>query len=279
MSRIPNVQIPRRHVPWGVGFAFAIFLLYAFVAPIVASGILYPCKKYFPNIEESVVAVLPAEAEASVQDQPNVDEGSTDPDEPTSESSGSSAAVPDFDERGAPSKSDAGSTRAYDDEKIAMQHTLARLLIRSYFSPHYALVALLFFVTVVFLAPLTEEFIFRVVFQGAAERAFDVSYQPLSTPEIPMAGIPLSDKEEQEKEEFQRRNEDQRRRRVMLAILFPALLFAMLHMGVPESSSNPQPLDQLFSLLVTRPRQSSDVCSRRLFTRPVRRRYTPGFWI
>lgn len=148
---------------------------------------------------------------------------------------------------------DADDDSIFSPRKIATQHPMARLLIRSYHTPNFSIVVLLFFVSVVFLAPLAEELIFRVVIQGTTEKLFRTKKEA-PDPDAPEASCPSAALEPAERAELARkliREENARRRRCALAVLAPAILFALLHVGAPEDLSAPDPCSKLFLSLVT----------------------------
>lgn len=260
---------PRRPVPWGLSYAFIIFLIFALAAPLVADGLLYPFHCLFPVFEDEASAASAASKvekessdnadDADVQKGTNTGRETTNDFAEQNEPEGyETVTIKEFSEKGdvgtAPSQSQShGKDSVFDPENIATQHPLARLLIRSYFTPYFKIVVVLFFLAVVCFAPLAEEFVFRVVIQGATENALDVTVAPPNpdAPTAPIQSVELTDEERSRLRQINGKSERVRRIRVVFAILAPALLFAALHAGVPEDPENPQPLNDLFDSLVT----------------------------
>ena len=223
----PPLTSPRflrldRQVPWSLGLAFSIFLLYLIVFPFTAESVVYLFEERLPVFEEPPVAVDFQNAEK---------ESSSD----------------DATENGPETDS------VFQPDQVAMQHPLARLLIRSYSTPYFALVVALFFITVVCAAPLTEEFVFRVVLQGTSQDLLGVDEkQPdPDNPSTPLSTLELSSEEKLQFEKTSSSTARSRRVRVCAAILFPAILFALLHVTSPDNPESPTPLNELFQALVS----------------------------
>ncbi|MDO5309769.1 MAG: CPBP family intramembrane metalloprotease [Planctomycetia bacterium] len=100
------------------------------------------------------------------------------------------------------------------------EHPLARLLIRSMGAKIFPLILTLFIICVCVLAPLSEELCYRVVLQSAVERGlYDL---------VPEA----------------------RKLRAVVAVIAPALFFALLHFNTPEDQNSPEPSATLFASLL-----------------------------
>lgn len=148
-------QSPKRLVPWSVGAAFVVFVCGAILFPLLAvNAVSFLPKSWFPDFA-SVQAVAPPDAcvfnDASADDAP--------------------------------------PTAASDDaKKLATQHPLARLLIRSRSTPWAFETLLLCFFVAVIAAPFAEEFLFRALFQGTLENyALQAVLPPPGTPRRPFA--------------------------------------------------------------------------------------------
>lgn len=94
----------------------------------------------------------------------------------------------------------ADAPKSTEWEKLAKEHGLTRLLILSRSSGRFGFVALFCFLAGVVAAPIVEEFMFRLVFQGSVEKAFP----------------------------------GQARAKRLAAILIPAVLFAAIHYRAVE---------------------------------------------
>ncbi len=179
----------RSNVPWGVDVAVILFLLYVVLLPTISLKIT---SLTVPSL--NLDAVSTSQSDQDVEISNSILETSKD-------DSNVSAQV----------------ETKNKNRSVATQHPMARLLIRSYGSSRFPLATFCFFLAVVCVAPLTEEFIFRVVLQGAFEKT-------ISTKKIPSIW------------------------KGALAIGTSALIFALLHTGDVESANAPISCDVLFNM-------------------------------
>ena len=114
-------------------------------------------------------------------------------------------------EKSADSETDAGATSPVSDEELPDQHSLTILMQKGGRDP---IVILVCFLTAVIVAPLTEEFMFRVVFQGGIEASL--------------------------RREFGHSALAKR-----ISILFTALFFAASHFRTPQEIT-PSSVDRMF---------------------------------
>lgn len=151
---------------------------------------------------------------------------------------------PPLDEYSAASRKSDDQESIFNPEKIATQHPMARLLIRSYSTPYFGAVVLVFFLTVACMAPLAEEFVFRSTLQGAFERVLGVDVDSTLTKTNPER---LSDEERRSLSRFEKVDARNRRIRIAAAIFIPAVIFAAMHAGVPDNPDSPEKASVLFS--------------------------------
>ena len=118
--------------------------------------------------------------------------------------------------------------------RIATQHPMARLLIRAKKTEHFHFVVALFLVSVVIFAPLVEEFVFRVVIQGFFEKRAGL-------------GRPRGAEAPSLVESYGR---ELIRSRIALVCVTQAVIFAVLHIGAPESPENYVPLNTTLAAMV-----------------------------
>jgi len=189
-----------RQTPWRFDVATILFLLYAVLIPSVSL-----------KIATFAVPSLNLDDKTTLQSRSEIVDADVNADNAQDNSTNNKQV-----DSGAKNKS------------IATQHPMARLLIRSYGTARFGVVLLTFFLTVVCVAPLTEEFIFRVVMQGAFENAI------------------MSDG----KQENVRQNVTSKYK-VALVVLLPAIVFSLLHMGTAESPNSPISSDLLFRTTVS----------------------------
>ena len=231
---VPNSAFPqlRRAPSLSLGLAFAILILFLIAAPFLAEGAVFFLEGCFPKFEDDSVVV----------DQ--------DKDQTISSSEANSETLSEG--TAEPLESSQEDDSIFSPKEVAKQHPLARLLIRSRATPYFGLVVALFFLTVVCLAPLSEEFVFRAVLQGTTQQILGVD-EPIPDPDVPSVPISSAELSPDETEQFQSMDKTARRNqraKVFIAILLPALLFAALHAGVPDDPKNPTPLAELFRSLV-----------------------------
>lgn len=230
-------QSPKRPVPWSVGTAFVLFVCGAVLFPLLAvNAISHLPQSWFPDF-------------ASVQ--------AVDPN-----------AVPEL--------------ASAADRDLATQHPLARLLIRSSATPWAFQTLLLCFFVAVIAAPFAEEFLFRVLFQGTLENyALQAVLPPPGTPRRPFVDASLFDESTsaagfpgpavraalfplaalpvERATEFRwtdRTTQAERRAfylRSAFAILVPAFIFGLIHVGAPETpeeARDPETLNRLFRTML-----------------------------
>ena len=210
-----------------LGLAFAVLVLFLVVAPILSEGVVFLAADSFPKFEE----------EAAVDNREKIQTTSPSDDSETFAVSSETSQEDDS---------------IFNPDQVAKQHPLARLLIRSRATPYFGIVVVLFFLTVVGLAPLAEEFVFRAVLQGTTQQILGVD-TPIPDPSAPVVSISSAELSPDETSQFHELDKTARRDlrvRVFIAILLPALLFAILHAGVPDDPKNPTPLAELFRSLV-----------------------------
>ncbi len=120
------------------------------------------------------------------------------------------------------------------EEDISKLHPLARMLVRASKTKYFPFITIVFFIAVVVVAPIVEEFVFRVTLQGYLEKQIW----------FPMSRMPeLVENEALQKKEA--------KKRLAFILVFQALIFASLHVGTPEAASDqPVPLDPLVSATI-----------------------------
>lgn len=226
----PFPYAPSKGVPWSLTTALSLLLFSILIAPYISSATLYLVKDYVaPNFE----TVSSAETDVSIQDAiPDV----------SSETNDAVQSKPEQDAE--------KSENELTPKKISQQHQLARLLIRSYHTPAFAVVLIVFFVSVVFLAPITEEFLFRVVLQSAFEKQLEVYPEETPPPHAFGASAPLqlTQDEKERLETAKRKNETARRLRLAVAVVIPALIFASLHIASPDNVNAPEDIKVVYNL-------------------------------
>ncbi len=186
-------------VPWGLDVALSLFIVYLIVAPafIQFLGKVSVKDRFIP-------------AQESAQTVENKETGDVPPEEGTPE--------PQTEETPSPK----------DERDLSTQHPVARMLVRAKGTPYFIPIILVFIAAVVVVAPATEELVFRVVLQGAFERAARIRF-----------GEPNPDPDPADAESPGASNRPNARV-ALAAIIPPALLFALLHAAAPEDPSAPQ---------------------------------------
>lgn len=224
-------QSPKRLVPWSVGAAFGVFVCGAILFPLVAANAISRLpKSWFPDFASVPAVAASAETDAATE---------------------------------APEAAETDQ-----EENLATQHPLARLLIRSRSTPWAFETLLLCFFVAVIAAPFAEEFLFRVLLQGTFENhALQAILPPPGTPRRPFAdanaepsaasetalSAPLSPTEfrwtdpttPMERRAFYLRS--------AFAILVPAFIFGLIHAGAPETpeeARDPETLNRLFRTML-----------------------------
>ncbi|MBQ5366105.1 MAG: CPBP family intramembrane metalloprotease [Thermoguttaceae bacterium] len=186
-------------VPWGLDVALSLFIVYLIVAPafIQFLGKVSVKDRFIP-------------AQESAQTVENKETGDVPPEE------------------GTPEPQTAETPSPKDDRDLSTQHPVARMLVRAKGTPYFIPIILVFIAAVVVVAPATEELVFRVVLQGAFERAARIRF-----------GEPNPDPDPADAESPGASNRPNARV-ALAAIIPPALLFALLHAAAPEDPSAPQ---------------------------------------
>lgn len=133
--------------------------------------------------------------------------------------------LPTFGEETA-SVATADDEAASEERDLSTQHPVARMFIRAKNTPYFGLVFVVFVASVVVVAPLTEELVFRVVAQGACERLAFGRDRDGDDSEADRSRANLG--------------------KILLTIVPPAIVFAILHAGAPEDPENPALVSQLF---------------------------------
>ena len=186
-------------VPWGLDVALSLFIVYLIVAPafIQFLGKVSVKDRFIP-------------AQESAQTVENKEAGDVPPEE------------------GTPEPQTAETPSPKDERDLSTQHPVARMLVRAKGTPYFIPIILVFIAAVVVVAPATEELVFRVVLQGAFERAARIRF-----------GEPNPDPDPADLESPGASNRPNARV-ALAAIIPPALLFALLHAAAPEDPSAPQ---------------------------------------
>ena len=186
-------------VPWGLDVALSLFIVYLIVAPafIQFLGKVSVKDRFIP-------------AQESAQTVENKETGDVPPEE------------------GTPEPQTAETPSPKDERDLSTQHPVARMLVRAKGTPYFIPIILVFIAAVVVVAPATEELVFRVVLQGAFERAARIRF-----------GEPNPDPDPADAESPGASNRPNARV-ALAAIIPPALLFALLHAAAPEDPSAPQ---------------------------------------
>ena len=186
-------------VPWGLYVALSLFIVYLIIAPafIQFLGKVSVKDRFIP-------------AQESAQTVENKEAGDVPPEE------------------GTPEPQTAETPSPKDDRDLSTQHPVARMLVRAKGTPYFIPIILVFIAAVVVVAPATEELVFRVVLQGAFERAARIRF-----------GEPNPDPDPADAESPGASNRPNARV-ALAAIIPPALLFALLHAAAPEDPSAPQ---------------------------------------
>lgn len=186
-------------VPWGLDVALSLFIVYLIVAPafIQFLGKVSVKDRFIP-------------AQESAQTVENKEAGDVPP------------------EDGTPEPQTAETPSPKDEHDLSTQHPVARMLVRAKGTPYFIPIILVFIAAVVVVAPATEELVFRVVLQGAFERAARIRF-----------GEPNPDPAPADLESPGASNRPNARV-ALAAIIPPALLFALLHASAPEDPNAPQ---------------------------------------
>lgn len=186
-------------VPWGLDVALSLFIVYLIVAPafIQFLGKVSVKDRFIP-------------AQESAQTVENKEAGDVPPEE------------------GTPEPQTAETPSPKDERDLSTQHPVARMLVRAKGTPYFIPIILVFIAAVVVVAPATEELVFRVVLQGAFERAARIRF-----------GEPNPDPDPADLESPGASNRPNARV-ALAAIIPPALLFALLHASAPEDPNAPQ---------------------------------------
>ena len=186
-------------VPWGLDVALSLFIVYLIVAPafIQFLGKVSVKDRFIPEQE-------------SAQTVENKETGDVPPDGENPDTQTEDTQTPK------------------DERDLSTQHPVARMLVRAKGTPYFIPIILVFIAAVVVVAPATEELVFRVVLQGAFERAARIRF-----------GEPNPDPDPADAESPGASNRPNARV-ALAAIIPPALLFALLHAAAPEDPNAPQ---------------------------------------
>ena len=206
-------QSPKRLVPWSVGAAFAVFVCGAILFPLfAANAIAFLPQSWFPNFASVQSVAAPVDAPDAEQANPapnTAEQADSDPNaaeqaNPAPNTAEQADSAPNADKQAdsAPNAAEQANPGVRADEqtntgphvdapdakKLATQHPLARLLIRSRSTPWAFETLLLCFFVAVIAAPFAEEFLFRVLFQGTLENyALQAILPPPGAPRRPFA--------------------------------------------------------------------------------------------
>ncbi len=204
---------PSKGVPWSLATALCLLLFSITIAPFISGATIRSVKDYVSPSFQST---------AETNDVVIADSA------PESE----------------------GTENGLTPKKISQQHQLARLLIRSYHTPAFTVVLIVFFCCVVILAPITEEFLFRVVLQSSFEKQLEVYPTKEPTPRAFYGEVPFEPSLEESKDikKINRQNERARRFRLAVAIAIPALIFASLHIASPDDANAPEDIKVVYNL-------------------------------
>ncbi len=191
-------------VPWGLDVALSLFIVYLIVAPafIQLLGKVSVKERFIP-------------AQEAAQTVENKETGDALSDGGTPETQTEETSTPK------------------DERDLSTQHPVARMLVRAKGTPYFIPIILVFIAAVVVVAPATEELVFRVVLQGAFERAARMRF-----------GAPNAVPDPTDEESPGASNRPNALV-ALTAIVPPALLFALLHASAPEDPSAPQSAAEL----------------------------------
>lgn len=255
--------------PWTLGAAFVMFVIFAIVGPALGTLATLPFKEYFPKFNEHQIIEttehetheLPSVSTDSKKE--NVNENGKN--ESNSDASNDRKESPIIKEEASQEMStlkaektksekleenpnvvnnnDATTSQSKNNEELATQHLVARMLVRAKSHPHFIIVLCIFILTVVISAPVAEELIFRVVIQGAFERlAFE---RALSKAEKD-SNLDLSLLESPDVSERQTSSVRTDLGTALLSIVPGAFIFAILHFSTPEDPTSPISVSKLF---------------------------------
>ena len=258
-----DYQGPTKYaVPWSVAFALGFLATFCVVPSVVRGLVETPLRSILPDLDAEYAAKtdksdVPPQDESV--DEENADDSSTSEDakdaslanqeiEPKEEKRNPDEIQVVEQERSAddgqriieieldaPNPSDAKKVETEDNSKIATQHPMSRLRIRSYKTSYFNLVVALFFISVVLVAPVLEEFVFRVVIQGLFETRSGFGRRR-DAPDSASDG-------------------DARARnnvitRILIVCVSQAAIFAILHVGSAESEEHYTPMNMLLDGLI-----------------------------
>ena len=231
-----------RNVPWGLWDAFLIAMVFFFAPCLLLTLILFLPQGhlfFLPNIENEPAIIWSSPKPQSAQSQTAPDKDGICQEElvlefaegtPCSHDTPSDSSVPkttnasqvEMTKKNRPNHADGPSSDTDTDSEtdtetdLKTEHPLTQLLVQAKGTSRYWWSVLFAFLAGVVAAPIVEEFLFRVVLQGALERKPDKEF-----------------------------SDGAARRRTAIAILVPAFFFASIHYRTPGTQ---QDLDLLFSL-------------------------------
>lgn len=293
--RKQETNTEKKLVPWGLGVAFAMFVVFAIVGPVVGGLATKAMRPIFPDFGDQVVCSdvqandevndgtgdeandtindttndaekpggennetfenLPEENKFAENDKAAISDDKQDVSnnvisEQQNETNAERAAeesVPtetprqDQEEREVQKNTaDVENETQSDEQDLSTQHPVARMLVRAKKTPYFATVLLVFLFSVVVLAPITEELIFRVILQSACERTAFERY---------LDRLVKKGTDVEKTEEFS--NSVWRKPYVVLLSILPAaIVFALLHFSTPEDPNKPELVSKLFRATV-----------------------------
>lgn len=229
--------VERGDVPWGMEAAFIALLFFTFVGPFLGYFIVNGAlKDHMPTFGDEIAVVSTEEAQPTDTAESELEDGEL---QETTEELSDAASVEVGAEGAAETQPAEESTEPEDAEAkddadqrdLSKQHPLARMLIRAKDTPYFGLVFFVFILSVVIVAPLVEELVFRVIIQGACERW--------------AKGLllnPDADSDHRSKPGWAV---------CLLTIVPPALVFALLHASSPEDPEKPLLVSQLFRTTIS----------------------------
>lgn len=263
-------------VPWTAGIGLAFFIVFAIVGPALGTLAVIPFQKFFPDFPQPEAAKvepnIDVQFKGSAQElylhlkenesDPNIaiEEDPLDVTEPIGSSTPANTTPQQGEDNvealnnsaenittsDAPSVADLhdGSVNNTDEEErdLSTQHPVARMLIRAKEHSYFPLIFTFFIISVLIAAPITEEFIFRVIIQGGFERlAYERQERKRSVPNTTDdTGTPLPIPELK----FNLAT-------FLTVVVPPAFIFSILHFSVPEDPNAPELVSSLFKVTLS----------------------------
>ncbi len=257
-------------VPWSIGVAFGFFLLFTIVGPTIGVIAVMPLERYLtPNFHEQQVVQTETNNEIQIEQSQENDDASESANE-AQESVAQETIAQTVDNADEQDKAQETSTEdiarqtseetaveeakenattadakdvkelSKEDRDLATQHPFARMLLRAKGKPYFWIAFILFTLSVVIIAPIVEELIFRVVLQGAFEK---LTYDRQGRDRIVVDG------EIQEPALLPALSLNLKN--FLRVVLPPALIFAILHFSLPEDPNDPEKSATLFKTTVS----------------------------